>query len=72
MNKEQIKTLEWIIGKGFLAGAISTMTVVISTMHYSAETTWTDLSVWIGSLCLAGIIGGLTGIILAADKLRRL
>ena len=72
MNKEKIKTLAWRLGKGFLAGAISTMAVVIPTLQYSSDVTWTDLGMWVGSLSLAGIIGGLTGLILVADKMRRL
>lgn len=53
--------------RAFLAGAFGTMITVIPLSSQS----WTDLSTWLSALMLAGIVGGISGTLLAGDKLYR-
>ena len=50
--------------RGFFAGAVSTMVTVTST----GVGTFADLKTFLGVLALAGIMGGITGSLLALDK----
>jgi len=49
--------------RAFVAGAASTMVTVVPLTGG-----WKELGVWLSSLALAGIIGGITGCLMAADK----
>mgnify|MGYP001561563832 CR=1 FL=1 len=53
--------------RAFLAGAFGTMITVVPLSSQS----WTELGTWLSALMLAAIIGGVSGIILAGDKLYR-
>ncbi len=50
--------------KAYLSGALATMATV---MPFSGSS-WNDVSVWIGALMMAGIVGGLTGVIMGYEK----
>ncbi len=50
--------------RAFVAGAIPTM-IIVPAM---TSTSWHDLGSWLSALVLAGISGGVTGILMAADK----
>ena len=50
--------------RGFVSGAISAMVVIAP----NSMNDWSDLSTWLGALSLAGIFGGITGVLLAMDK----
>jgi len=63
MNKAYERILFRFI-RAFLAGAISTMIVVLPFSGSS----WGEIRIWLGSLVFAGLIGGITGLIMAADK----
>jgi hypothetical protein len=49
--------------KGAVAGAIPIMGATIGS--------WTDFGVFLNSLAIAGLFGGITGVILALDKAMR-
>lgn len=46
--------------KGAIAGAIPILGVTV--------TNWTDFGVFLNSLAIAGLFGGVTGLILASEK----
>jgi ABC-type uncharacterized transport system permease subunit len=50
--------------KAFLSGALATMAVV---MPFSGSS-WKDVGVWIGALLMAGMVGGLTSLIMGYEK----
>jgi hypothetical protein len=50
--------------KGFIAGAVSSMVLVIPTTTSS----FADVKFWLSALLIAGIFGGVTGVILAVEK----
>lgn len=50
--------------RGAVAGAVASMVVV----NVSGVNTFNDLGVFLTSLTLAGIVGGVTGGLLALDK----
>ena len=58
------KSLAFRFLRGFIAGAVATM----ATMTPSIIASWRDLGIWLAALSLAGIVGGITGGILAIDK----
>jgi len=49
--------------RAFVSGAVGTMVVIVPISN-----SWTNLGGWISALVLAGIIGGVSGVIQAADK----
>lgn len=49
--------------RGAIAGAVSTMAVIIPAVNG-----WEELSIWLSTLALAGIVGAITGGLLALDK----
>ena len=52
--------------RAFLAGAVSTMIVIVPMAG-----SWTELGQWLSALSLAGIIGGISGVLMATDKALR-
>jgi hypothetical protein len=50
----------------FVAGALGTMIVVVPMS--SGVSDWHSLSTWLSTLALAGMVGGVSGIITSADK----
>ena len=52
--------------RAFVAGAVATMIVVVPVAN-----SWSELSTWLYALALAGVVGGISGIIQAADKYYR-
>jgi hypothetical protein len=50
--------------RGFVAGAISSMVLVVS---YSGSD-WSELRSWLSLLVVAGVSGGISGGLLALDK----
>lgn len=61
-----LKSLILRFVRAFVSGAVSTMVVIVPLTG-----TWRDLQTWLSSLALAGIIGGITGVIQTADKYYR-
>lgn len=53
--------------RAFVSGAVSTMVAVLPL----SATSWTEVGTWLNALALSGIIGGVTGVIMALDKLYR-
>lgn len=49
--------------RAFVAGAVSTMVVIVPLAN-----DWSSLKGWLSALSLAGIIGGITGVLQAVDK----
>ncbi|MFA6201519.1 MAG: hypothetical protein WC679_14055 [Bacteroidales bacterium] len=64
MTQELFKSLCWRFGRAFIAGAVSTMVVIMPLSNNS----WNDLTTWLSALALAGIVGGISGLIQAIDK----
>jgi hypothetical protein len=50
--------------RGFAAGALAAMAPIVITNVNS----WANVGVWMNSLALAGVVGGVAGLILAIDK----
>jgi len=50
--------------RAFIAGAAASM-AVFGTFSGS---NWSDVAIWINALALAGIVGGISGLIMAVDK----
>lgn len=63
---ELFKSVGMRFVRGAIAGAVASMVVVNMSVG-----TFTDLKVFGASLVIAGIVGGLSGGILAVDKLMR-
>ena len=66
MTEELVKSLILRFIRAFVAGAVSTMIIVVPLTG-----TWNELGSWLSSLALAGIIGGISGILQALDKYLR-
>jgi hypothetical protein len=49
--------------RAFVAGAVGTMVTIVPLTG-----SWNELGTWLSSLALAGIIGGISGVLMAADK----
>jgi hypothetical protein len=64
MNKELLKSILWRFIRGGIAGAVSTMIVLLPL----SATSWREVGVVLASLGVAGTIGGISGLILAIDK----
>lgn len=64
MTKELAISLLLRFLRAFVAGAVS---VMITVMPLSTGS-WTDLGKWLSGLALAGIIGGISGVLMALDK----
>lgn len=54
--------------RAFVSGAVATM-LVVAPINIAD---WTALSSWLSALALAGIVGGIAGVIMALDKLYRM
>lgn len=52
--------------RAFVAGAVSVMITIVPMTGG-----WKDLGTWLSSLALAGIIGGISGVLMAVDKYLR-
>ena len=59
-----IKSLALRFLRGAIAGAVSTMVV----MTPSIIKEWRDIMVWLSALAIAGIVGAISGGLLAVDK----
>lgn len=64
MDKALIKRLAMRFLRTFLAGATATMV----TLAPFQGNDWSDVRMWLGSLVLAGFVGGISGILVAANK----
>lgn len=64
--KQIIKSVLLRFVRAFLAGAAATMVVVVPMSGG-----WKELQSWLGALALAGIVGGISGVIQAMDKYYR-
>lgn len=53
--------------RAFVAGAVSVMITVVPMSSLG----WNNLKTWLSALILAGIVGGISGVIMAADKYLR-
>lgn len=63
-QKKKIKAVLFRFAKGFISGAITTMTLV----PFVTVTSWKELQTWICALTIAGCFGGINGMLLAAQK----
>ena len=52
--------------RAFIAGAVATMLTVVPLTG-----TWNELKTWLSALSLAGIVGGISGVLQATDKYLR-
>lgn len=59
-----IKSILWRFVRAFIAGAVSTMVIL---MPFSANS-WTEMQTWLMALALAGSVGGISGLIQGIDK----
>ena len=66
---EEIKIVLMRFFRGVVAGAVASMTTFLATGSIS---NWTEFSGWIRALSFAGVIGAITGGLLALDKYIRL
>lgn len=62
------KSLLLRFARGFIAGGVSTMAMVVISLHAQ---TFADLPTFFTSLAVAGIVGAVTGALLALDKFVR-
>lgn len=60
---ELTKSLLLRFVRAFIAGAVSTMLVIVPLTG-----TWDKLGTWLSSLALAGLVGGISGLLQALDK----
>lgn len=58
-----VKTLILRFVRAFVAGAVSTMILIVPLSNG-----WADLGKWLSALALGAIIGGISGILQTADK----
>ncbi len=63
---EIIKSIILRFVRAFVAGAVGTM---ITTLTFSGG--WAELKLWLSSLALGAIVGGISGVIQATDKYLR-
>lgn len=54
--------------RSFVAGAVATMVLIIPNNIQD----WQDVGMWVNSLIIAGIVGGISGALQSADKYRRI
>ena len=66
LTKRILKRAGYRFIRAFVAGAIASMSLVVITGD-----TWTDIGTWLNALAIAGVIGGLSGLIQATDKYLR-
>jgi hypothetical protein len=64
---EITKSLLLRFARSFVAGAVGTM---VPLLTFSGG--WGDLKIWLSSLALAGIVGGISGCLQAIDKALRI
>ena len=62
MTKELFIRLCLRFARAFVAGAIATMTAIVPM---ASNGNWQDFRVWLSALALAGLIGGITGLVQA-------
>lgn len=60
-----------VIGIRFVRAFLSGFFATAGLVTISSVTTWSDLATALNGLALAGIVGGITGILMAGDKLLR-
>jgi hypothetical protein len=65
---QNVKSIILRFIRAFVAGAVATMLTVIPLTSGS----WNDLGNWLSALGLAGIIGGISGLLMALDKYLRI
>jgi hypothetical protein len=64
---EVVKSVLFRLLRGFIAGFVG----AAATVTLAGLSTWGDLASALNSLTLAGVAGGITGLLLAADKYLR-
>lgn len=52
--------------RAFVAGAVAIMITIVPISG-----TWNELGTWLSTLALAGIVGGISGVLMAIDKYLR-
>lgn len=60
----KVKSVFFRFLKAFFSSAFATMAVVLPFSGNS----WKDTTVWFGTLLMAGIIGGITGVVQGYEK----
>ena len=66
MMNDKIKSILIRLLKGFIAGAVATLATAVAVLNNVH--TWTDLYTAFSMLALSAMIGGVTGLVLAAEK----
>jgi len=64
MTKALLKSVSLRFLRAFLAGAVSNLIILAPFSGNS----WKDVGTWIAALTLSATVGGVTGVIMAADK----
>ncbi len=64
MTKELLKSITFRFLRAFVAGAVSNL-IILAPFTGSS---WKDVSTWIAALTLSATVGGVTGVIMTADK----
>lgn len=54
--------------RGFVAGAVASMSTILVTIGNNNISDLKDLKIWLGALSISGIVGGISGLILSIDK----
>ena len=54
--------------RGFVAGAVASMSTLLVSIGNDNISNLKDLQVWLGVLSISGIVGGISGLILSIDK----
>lgn len=62
---EKAKSIAFRFLKAFVAGSVSTLGTIT---YFAGVTTWTQLAVALNALLLALVIGGISGVLMAAEK----
>jgi hypothetical protein len=71
VTKKQAYNLAWGVAlravRAFVAGFLATA----ATISITDVSSWTDLATALGNIALAGVIGGISAVIMASDKYLR-
>ena len=58
-----VKSVAMRFVRAFLAGAVASMALILFTGNG-----WREIGVWLNGLAMAGVVGGISAVLMAADK----
>lgn len=67
-TKNKVKVVLTRLARAFAAGAVG---AIVPVTLFSGVSTWTDLQTALSAGTVVVIVGGITGVLMAADKLLR-